>query len=439
MRPVTNYAILQRNEKGYATAYFSGKLPAMQENEELYCRVIRETDNITVIPWTKCILQGDEWSISLDVPEGGLYRFETKVANGTNKTMEWFARTCIVRHFGVGDLYLLTGQSNMAGYGRDAAYDPPCLGVHLYGNNGLWDIAAHPLNDSTDTIYPENAEYASETSPALSFSRKLHQSLGIPIGLIQASLGGSPLSAWDPSDNGTLYRAMMRRIEVVGNVKGVLWYQGCSDTSAGLAESYLARFKNMVSLWRKDLGHVPFLTVQLNRWAVQNEESDRYWGIVRDAQRRAAVEIDGVYVVPAIDCSLNDGIHNDSASNVVIGERLADVALCKIYGKVGMTAPNILSAEYVDEQNILIKFDNAYIRAIDEKACGLNIEDADGLADCVRAVVCDDGIQITCGRKFTLPAKFHALWRCQPPAYVPRDAFGMPMLSCYDVEITEKK
>lgn len=436
MHSVMNYTILQRNDKGYAAAYFSGELPPLKGNGQLVCRVIRETDNAMIIPWTRCSSVGDEWSVTLDVPEGGLYRFETKVSNGESSTLEWVARASIIRHFGVGDLYLITGQSNMAGYGRDPAFDPPCLGVHLYGNNGLWDIAAHPLDNSTDSIYPENIEYCSETSPALSFARKLHNELGIPIGLVQASLGGSSLAQWDPLEDGMLYRAMLRRVEVVGSVKGVLWYQGCTDAAPGLAESYLDRFKRMVPCWRKDIGNVPFLTVQLNRVVNESEEHDRYWGLLRDAQRRAAAEMDGVYVVPAIDGSLSDGIHNDSPTNVVIGERLADVALYKIYGKVGRTAPSVVSVEYVNETNILVRFDGCNVQAIDNKAYGMNIEDAEGLADCVSATVRDGGLMVTCGRSFSLPAKFHALWRCAPPAYIPRDVFGMPMLACYGVDIT---
>ena len=102
--------------------------------------------------------------------------------------------------------------------------------MHLYGNNGCWSVAAHPLNDSVDTIYPENAEHASNTSPALSFARMLRRRLGVPVGLVQASLGGSPLSRWHPEETGDLYRAMLRRLDAVGQVGGVLWYQGCTDT-----------------------------------------------------------------------------------------------------------------------------------------------------------------------------------------------------------------
>ena len=65
----------------------------------------------------------------------------------------------------------MAGQSNMSGYGRDFAIDKPTLGVHLYANSGIWDIATHPLNDGLNTIYPENYEASNGTCPGLSFAR----------------------------------------------------------------------------------------------------------------------------------------------------------------------------------------------------------------------------------------------------------------------------
>lgn len=49
MHSVMNYTILQRNDKGYAAAYFSGELPQLKGNEQLVCRVIRETDNAMIL------------------------------------------------------------------------------------------------------------------------------------------------------------------------------------------------------------------------------------------------------------------------------------------------------------------------------------------------------------------------------------------------------
>lgn len=438
MTGVVDFQIIQREEDGYAEVVFSGQMPPDCKIEsEVYAHVVREDDNLTVIDWTRCLIRDDQWSAGLRLPEGGLYRLEASLSDAESP-MEWKRRLKNVCHVGVGDLYLLTGQSNMAGYGRDTAYDPPCLGVHLYGNNGRWQIATHPLNDSTESIYPENAEYPSGTSLALSFARLLKERIGLPVGLVQASLGGSSLAMWHPEENGILYRSMLRRMAVVGTVRGVLWHQGCSDANEKDSMTYLKRFTRMVKLWRKKLGNIPFLTVQLNRWTGggHSAENDRYWGKIREAQRLAAQMIPQVYVVPSIDLSVTDGIHNSSSANVTIGERLAYTALSAIYKKPGQMAPSVSAVNYVDDTHVFVRFPPEFhVSAMDGSGIGMHIEDKNGLIECSAAEARDGGLLVTAVRPFTLPAEYHALWGCYPPAFVPRDRHGMPMLACYGVEV----
>lgn len=443
MKCVEDYQILQRNACGRASVPLSGSLPENFTDESaVFARVLREDDNSVVASWQPCEIAGQQWHTAFDLPEGGLYRLEA-CCRSDNADLEWCPRICIVRHVGVGDLYLLTGQSNMAGYGRDAAYDPPCLGVHLYANHGHWELAAHPLNDSVGTIYPENAEYTSGVSPALSFAKTLYRRLNVPIGLVQASLGGSPLSAWHPEEDGVLYRAMLRRLDVVGDVKGVVWYQGCADAIDGLAESYLSRFTRMVELWRGQIGPVPFLTAQLGgkvHWTDQYEEEDRQWGRIREAQRQAARRIPNVFVVPVMDLTVGDGIHNTSPSNVAIGERLAAAALCGIYHLGGYLAPDIADVRRETEDKLRIRFEgDCSVFAQDPTARGFDVEDAEGLIPCIAAETRGDGILLTTARPFASPARLHALWRCVSDGYFPRDRAGLPMLGCYGVEIEEKK
>lgn len=402
----------------------------------IYARAVREDDGLMVAPWTPCALSGIHWSVTLTLPQGGLYRLEA-CAQEEGCAIEWSPRIKNVCHVGVGELFLLTGQSNMAGYGRDAAYDPPQLGVHLFGNDGTWKLATHPLNDALGTLFPENREPASGSSPALAFGRMLSKRLNLPVGLVQASLGGSPLSAWHPEEDGILYRAMLRRLDYTGPVGGVLWYQGCSDANAENAPRYLERFSRMVALWRAQLGPVPFVTVQLNRWmSAQGEEDDRMWGLVREAQRQAARTLRGVYLAPTIDLSISDGIHNSSGANVIIGERMAQVLLAGHYGLPGAQAPDLVRAVALDDTHVLLAFrPEDDVLPMDQAAPGIDVEDGEGLTGCIRAEVRREGLVLTTGRAFTLPARLNALWRCQPPACTPRSRYGMPMLSCYGVEI----
>lgn len=435
---VKHYQILQRNENDFAVAEFCGKIPENTDNEHrIYGRVVTEDDNLVVVQWTEAEMNGDEWVLKLNVPSGGLYRFEA-VSILPNRPV-WDGihapRITIIKHFGVGDLYILAGQSNMSGYGRDFAIDPPTLGVHLYANNGKWDVASHPLNDSTDTIYPENKEDSSATSPALSFARTLKQKLNIPIGLVQASLGGSPLQRWDINEDGDLYRSMLKRVHDIGtSVKGILWYQGCADV--GRADTYYNRFKNFAEQCRKDLGDIQILTAQLNYWGGGAESEDINWGKLRDAQRRLARDIDYVHIISTIGLTMADGIHNDSSANVVIGSRLAMVALKHIYGRPGLSAPDVNAARYVDDTHVKLEIDEQHCMAdFDLKGDGMHVEDASGLIKATIMVHVEGGLQFETERPYSLPAKFHAYWQCDSTKWVAKDKMGMPMLACYDVDI----
>ena len=438
MKFVVDYQIVQRGADGCAQVSFGGALPPEHAGKQVWARAVREDDTLEICPWQRCEAADGLWQTVLTLPAGGPYWLEAR-ALGEGDTLDWGPRIKRVSHVGVGELYMLAGQSNMAGYGRDAAYDPPELGVHLYGNNGCWSVAAHPLNDSVDTIYPENAEHASNTSPALSFARMLRRRLGVPVGLVQASLGGSPLSRWHPEETGDLYRAMLRRLDAVGQVGGVLWYQGCTDTDTEeWADGYLSRFKRMVELWRADLGDVPIVTVQINRvkQGAPDDAHDRRWARVREAQRRAALEIDRLVVVPANDLACTDGIHNSSGSNVILGERMAHAALKAFYGQPGLAAPNLRRAVRVDATHLYLEFGPGFtLRMMDGRDTGLDVEDAQGTAHCVSGVPCEGGIVLTTEREFTLPARFGAYWQAEVPPFIARDLSGMPMLSCYGVPV----
>lgn len=163
---------------------------------------------------------------------------------------------------------------------------------------------------------------------------------------------------------------------------------------------------------------------------------DRYWGKIRDAQRRIAEEVPGVCIVPTTDLSMSDEIHNNSGSNVIIGYRMAMAAMKLVYKMPGQTAPAIRACKYVDEMHLVLRFDPDFeIYDIDDTAYGLDVEDETGLIPCKKAIGGQGIIHLETERAYQLPAKFHAYWRCSLPSFLIKDFTGMPMLSCYDVAI----
>ncbi len=443
MRELCDFRIIQRGKDGFGKAVFAGKLKDDQKGL-VVARVMREDDNRTVVPFTKCELTGNEWRIELAIPQGGLYRAEARLAGGEmspcNNNYDWAPLISCVYHFGVGDIFVMAGQSNMSGYGKDPAYDPPELGVHLFDNAGKWGLAAHPLSSVPDPVYPNN-DGSSGTSPGLSFGRMMKRELGVPVGLVSAALGGSSLESWNPAEEAPfLYRSLADKISAVESFAGMIWYQGCNETvEKEEAETYLEKFTQAVSLWREKFGDFPIVTCQINRHAWKGEDRERLWGLVREAQRQAAKTIKDVFVVPTMDMYTSDGIHNASGACIVIGERMAGAMLKGVYGKPGSFAPSIRNIKQLDDRRILLTFDGEYmLRTMDDLASGMNIEDENGMMKCLSVSVCDDGAVVTGERDIGENAVFHAYWEREEPAFFLRDIYGMPMLACYNVKIEKQ-
>ena len=406
-------------------------------------RVVREDTGEYVLPWTHSEdLGGRRWSAVLrGVPVGGLYRVETCFAQKGQLDIEWSARGDMVHHVAVGDLWVIAGQSNSAGYGKDIIFDPAEMGVHVLRNSGKWDLATHPLNESTDTIHEANRESANPGhSPWLSFAKMVRRETGIPIGLVQTSLGGSSLNEWLPG--GSLFRTMAEAIVSVGGaVRGVLWYQGCSDTDTKLANTYLNRFQQFSHAVRELAGDsaLPFITVQIGRYVAGT--NDVSWSIVREAQRQAARTIRNVYVIPTMDCSLSDAIHISAVSNMAIGERAARVALANVYGKPALWAAPDIECATATADGIRLQFANVLQRLhlMDTPVNKLPfvVEDEAGrieiTAFCFPA---PDTINLTLARAPRGRCVAHSFFGCDPQGAMLLDtATRVSALAFYGVEV----
>ena len=148
-------------------------------------------------------------------------------------------------------LYLLMGQSNMAG--RDTRTldqqvdDPRILSLNA---DGHWVIARDPL-------HPQQGRTVPGAGPGIPFARELVKTdPKIVVGLIPCAVGGTPLRRW--TKGADLYEQALvraRQAAQAGILSGVLWHQGESDTtSQANAETYEARLARMLRDLRQDLG-----------------------------------------------------------------------------------------------------------------------------------------------------------------------------------------
>lgn len=462
-----DWQILQRQTDGTASIRLSGTWnPAdPMTNPVVKVRLVLEDTGETVIPWASADMEEDLfWGMMLTIPEGGLYRIETCLSASEQPAVEWSTRGDMIHHIGAGDVFVIAGQSNAAGYGKDPVFDPPEIGIHLLGNDGNWHLATHPLNESTGTIHPVNRENANPGhSPWLSFAKRLRKAVGIPVGLVQTSLGGSPLSAWNPEEEGSLYRNMLGIVNSLrpkgtegtahemknGSpsdasslrlIRGILWYQGCSDTAAGTCDTYLERFGRFVSHLREDLCDpgLSFLTVQIGRYiGFADAAGDAGWAVVREAQRQAARIFAGVAVVPALDLPLSDAIHISAAGNMVLGERAAKAFLSAFYGKGdGFLSPEPISAIKCEDGKVRVRFNH-----VKERLYGFEVppelspflgEQADGTLLTPIAVTYSgkDEVELTFAGDIGSGSHLHGAYRQNAYPVLPIDvSTRLPMLS----------
>lgn len=365
-----DWQILQQVQ-GYAEVTLAGRIEAEEEvlahaDLMVAVRVVEENNNRRVIPPVMVKPEGNRWSAVLRIPAGGLYRLESCLRfHGV-----WEKRGDTRFHIGVGDVYVIAGQSNAVGTSKDAATDELSMDVHVMRLNGRWDIAAHPLHDSTETIFPpiENKGPRTGCGPWIRFAKTLTQHLGYPIGLLPCALGGTELALWNRKEDGRLFWNMLDMVRASGGgIKGILWYQGCQDTSSeALSSTYFERFREVCADFERSFYEdIPVLSVQLNKMiSVAGPDAERVrrcFCQVREAQRRAMHEIKNVFMVPSIDLMLCDGIHNTVSASLVIGERVAYTALKHVYGKASICdAPDLSRAVLESEKTVALYFDHVY-------------------------------------------------------------------------------
>lgn len=447
---VSDWQIFQQ-ENGLARITIEGSWYTKSEYTQacVYVCVKNEDTGEPIVWWTPCKMSDVVWEITLALPAGGLYRIETTLVLNQNHWSEWGLRGDIRSHIGVGDLFVIAGQSNSSGYGKDYIYDPPELGVSILKNNGCWELASHPLQDSTGCRdEPANCDYANTShSMYLSFAKYMKRVLGYPIGLIQTAKGGTALSEWNP-EQGKLYANMVDRIRLSGGkIRALIWYQGCSDATAELANQYKENFMHFYYELSAALSanELPVFVFQLNRCiANRQNDSDENWGTVREQQRQLGKE-KNIIVIPTSDSPISDAFgHNTAKANMTLGERLAKSALTHLYGKNYMCdAPELICAKKAGDDKVRLSFRNVYDKLdtfdADAKDVDFAVIDDCGINPVLKCEVVDrNQILLTLERKIAKHGMIHGGYEMNLPRVIPFDyATHIPMLSFYGQSIEE--
>lgn len=218
------------------------------------------------------------------------------------------------------DIFLLMGQSNMAGRGLLEDVEPIRDERIRVFQDGGWAVAEEPLHHDRPTA---------GIGLAMSFARAvLDANPSTDIGLVPRAVGSTPLERWMPGAD--LYEgavAAAREAARDGTIKAVLWHQGEHDSkSEADASSYVQRFSVMVTTLREQIA-APFLPVivgELGGYLSKRPDFPHYRIVNAELRKVPEAVPHSAFVNAEGLTDKGDSLHYDARSLRVFGERYYD-------------------------------------------------------------------------------------------------------------------
>lgn len=311
----------------------------------------------------------------------------------------------------IGEVWICSGQSNMQ-WNVNQSNDPDL--ERLSANYPNIRMINFPQIGRQEAIWTHDDRKWKVSTPetvgefsavGYFFARQLHQTTGVPIGMINNAWGGSAAEAWVNRDvlkansnfdglikrwvdmeaihatlsankertpeqqkqldglngsmfgnarPGNIYNGVLKSHLGYG-IKGAIWYQG--ESNAGRAYQYRELFPLMIQNWRQEWGQgdFPFYWVQLADFEAEKAEpGDSPWAELREAQTMAMDKVANSGQAVIVDIGEGKDIHPKNKLDV--GKRLARWALAKQYGiSIDHQSPRYDSSE-VSESSMIVKF-----------------------------------------------------------------------------------
>jgi|688.fasta_scaffold258517_2 sialate O-acetylesterase len=286
---------------------------------------------------TSTTLPDGSWSVTFPaLPAGGPYHLSASSSHTTSKISDLW----------IGDVWLCAGQSNME------------LAL-VHTTNGIPQLLS-TTPDSPRLLHLEKPTRpsflpptwtTSTTSDAGTFSglgwrfgNHLQKENNIPIGLIQATRGNTPIQPWMPH-HGEIFQTMIAPLKGI-RLKGVVFYQG--ESSVNHANTYQKNLTKLIQGWRENFNdpQLPFFIIQLPNFGPHNSRPvNSPWANLRAAQAATTASIPNTFLIPAIDLGLPENLHPPEKSR--LARRLTDSVSSHVYRKgPAPQPPTLLSIDW---------------------------------------------------------------------------------------------
>ena len=367
------------------------------------------------------------WAVTLKpFPADGPFTINVR---GKNNTIE-------IKNVVVGEVWIASGQSNME-WELSKTRDPKDVIANSKNPRiRLFDVPKTPkqtpqteLGDVKDIKNPAKnrtfgkwLECDPSTVPGFSavgyyFGRALERDLGVPVGIINSSWGGTHAERWTskatfdstPELKGLkgsdLYNGMIAPLQPF-TFRGVIWYQG--EGNAPRPQQYFHLMNAMIKSWRGDWkqGDFPFLTTQLAPWD-NVKEGD--WAELREAQLFTSLKMKNTAMAVTTDIGDPKDIH--PKDKMPVGERLARAAKALAYGqKVEYIGPLFDTVKFDGDKAVLtFKHIGGGLEAKGGPLTGFTIAGKDGKFVKAEAVIVKDTVVVR-GPEVSSPSAVRYGW-----------------------------
>ena len=292
--------------------------------------------------------------------------------------------TAKIENILVGEVWICSGQSNMEMAVRscNSPEDVASAKYPLIRTIKVPKIpSATPVDDFKGSwVVCDPTTVGQFTAVGYFFARKIHKELGVPVGLVNSSWGGTRVEPWAPpcgfkavpelkeiaegtytakshQEPTVLYNGMISPLLPLA-IRGAIWYQGESNGSEGV--SYYHKKQALIGGWRQlfKQGDFPFYFVQLANFRApsDNAEGGDGWAKLREAQVDT-LKVPNTGMAVIIDIGNARDIHPKNKQDV--GLRLALWALAKDYGKKDLVHSGPLyKSMKVEGDKIRLSFDH---------------------------------------------------------------------------------
>jgi len=276
----------------------------------------------------------------------------------------------------VGEVWVCSGQSNMAWQVKSAENSEKVIADSKDPMLRLFLVPKMRWPQVLPNAWQEAAPESTTSFSAVGyfFGKHLRESLNVPVGLIDSSIGGTPADAWTSRSAllsnaalkeivetpwtrpSYLYNSMIAPLVPYG-IRGAIWYQG--ESNARRAYQYRELLSAMIKNWRDVWGEgdFPFLIVQLAPFGREDpKRPDPSWAELRESQVQVTQTVPktGIAVITDIGEELN--IH--PVKKDPVGARLALAARAIAYGEKLIYSGPIYKSSTIKDGKVIVSFDH---------------------------------------------------------------------------------